>query len=71
MKKCYDFNRMLSVAKNILDDSWIVQYVNVETSALELRAYNKLHMCIIVVENDNFDDPLVNYYDYKEENNHE
>lgn len=71
MKKCYDFNRMLSVAKNILDDSWNVQYINVETSVLELRAYNELHMCIIVVENDNFDDPLVNYYDYKEENNHE
>lgn len=71
MKKCYDFNRMLSVANNILDDSWNVQYISVETSALELRAYNKLLMCIIVVENDNFDDPLVNYYDYKEENNHE
>lgn len=71
MKSNYDFDRMITLAKNILDDSWIVQYVNVETSALELRAYNELHMCIIVVENDNFDDPLVNYYDYKEENNHE
>lgn len=71
MKTDHSFDEMMKLAGNILDDSWIVQYVNVETSALELRAYNELHMCIIVVENDNFDDPLVNYYDYKEENSHE
>ena len=71
MRNNYSFDKMLSVAKNILDDSWNVQYVNVETTAYELRAYNKIDMCVIVVEHDNFNDPLVNYYEYKEENNHE
>lgn len=71
MRNNYSFDKMLSVAKNILDDSWNVQYINVETTTYELRAYNKIDMCVIVVEHDNFDDPLVNYYEYKEENNHE
>ena len=44
-----------------------VHYVNVETRALELRAYKGLSMCAIVVEDEDFDDPLVNYYEYKKE----
>lgn len=67
MRNNYSLDKMLSVAKNILDDSWNVQYINVETTAYELRTYNKIDMCVIVVEHDNFDDPLINYYEYKEE----
>lgn len=67
MKLNYDFDRMITLAKKILGDSWNVQYVSVETVAHELRAYKGLCMCVIVVENDNFDDPLINYYDYREE----
>lgn len=67
MRNNYTLDKMLSVAKNILDDSWNVQYINVETTAYKLRAYNKIDMCVIVVEHDNFDDPLINYYEYKEE----
>ena len=63
----YSFNKMIELAKPILDDGWNVQYVNVETRALELRAYKGLSMCVIVVENKDFDDPLVNYYEYKKE----
>ena len=71
MRLNYDFDKMITLAKNILDDSWNVQYVCVETVAYELRAYNRLTMCVIVVENDDFKNPLINYYEYKEENNHE
>lgn len=67
MRFNYTFDRMITLGKKILDDSWDVQYVNVETVAYELRAYKGLTMCVIVVENDRFDDPLINYYDYKEE----
>lgn len=58
---------MMKLAGNILDESWIVQYVNVETVGLELRAYKGLSMVSIIVKDDYFDEPLVNYYDYKEE----
>lgn len=71
MKFNYTFDEMLTLGKNILDDSWNVQYVNVETVAYELRAYKGLTMCVIVVENDDFKNPLINYYEYKEENRHE
>lgn len=71
MRTHYSFDEMIKLARNILGDSWNVHYVNVETRTLELRAYNGLSMCVIVVEDEDFDDPLVNYYDYKEENNHE
>ena len=67
MRTHYQFDKMIELAKSILDDQWNVQYVNVETKALELRAYDGLSMCVIVVEDDNFDDPLVNYYEYKKE----
>lgn len=63
----YSFDEMIKLARNILSDSWNVQYVNVETRALELRAYKGLSMCVIVVEDEDFDDPLVNYYEYKKE----
>lgn len=63
----YYFDEMIKLARNILGDSWNVQYVNVETRALELRAYKGLSLCVIVVEDEDFDDPLVNYYEYKEE----
>lgn len=43
----YSFNKMIELAKPILDDGWNVQYVNVEDK--------------------DFDDPLVNYYEYKKE----
>ena len=66
MKIDYCFDEMIKLARNILDDSWTMQYVNVETKALELRAYKDLSMCIIIVEDEDFDDPLVNYYEYKE-----
>lgn len=56
------FDKMIKLARNILSDSW-----NVETRALELRAYKGLSMCVIVVEDEDFDDPLVNYYEYKKE----
>ena len=65
MKLNYDFDRMITLGKKILGDSWNIQYVNVETVAYELRAYKGLSMCVIVVEDEDFDDPLVNYYEYK------
>lgn len=67
MVKHYSFDKMIELCRDILDDSWNVQYVNVETKALELRAYKGLCLCVIVVEDEDFDDPLVNYYEYKEE----
>lgn len=67
MRTHYSFDEMIKLARNILSDSWNVQYVNVETRALELRAYKDLSMCVIVVEDEDFDDPLVNYYEYKKE----
>lgn len=67
MVKHYSFDKMIELGRDILDDSWNVQYVNVETRALELRAYKGLYLCVIVVEDEDFDDPLVNYYEYKEE----
>lgn len=45
MKFNYTFDEMMSLGKNILDDSWNVKYVNVETVAYELRAYKGLTMC--------------------------
>lgn len=71
MKFNYTFDEMITLGKKILDNTWNVQYVNVETVAYELRAYKGLTMCVIVVENDDFKNPLINYYVYKEENNHE
>lgn len=41
----YDFDRMITLGKKILGDSWNIQYVNVETVAYELRAYKGLSMC--------------------------
>lgn len=67
MRTHYYFDEMIKLARNILSDSWYVHYVNVETRALELRAYNGLSMCVIVVEDEDFDDPLISYYNYKEE----
>lgn len=45
MRTHYSFDEMIKLARNILSDSWNVQYVNVETRALELRAYKGLSMC--------------------------
>lgn len=67
MRFNYTFDRMITLGKKILDNTWDVQYVNVETVAYELRAYRGLCMCVIIVENDRFDDPLINFYDYREE----
>lgn len=67
MRTHYYFDEMIKLARNILSDSWNVHYVNVETRALELRSYKGLSMCVIVVEDEDFDDPLVNYYEYKKE----
>lgn len=40
MRTHYYFDEMIKLARNILSDSW-----NVETRALELRAYKGLSMC--------------------------
>lgn len=62
MRTHYYLDEMIKLARNILSDSW-----NVETRALELRPYKGLSMCVIVVKDEDFDDPLVNYYEYKKE----
>lgn len=62
-----DFNKMVVLANELLGNEWIILYVNVELSAYELRAYTDESMCIIIVENDDFEHPLVLYYDYRKE----
>lgn len=59
--------KLISIAEKILGDAWIIQYVNVELGTYELRAYTCETMCVITVEHDEFDKPLVLYYDYRKE----
>lgn len=65
--KSNEFNKMLKVANDLLGNEWIILYVNVELSAYELRAYTDDSMCVIIVENDDFEHPLDLYYDYRKE----
>lgn len=62
-----EFNKMLKVANDLLGNEWIILYVNVELSTYELRAYTDDSMCVIIVEKDDFEHPLVLYYDYRKE----
>ena len=62
-----EFNRMILLANKILGSEWCIQYINVELATYELRAYTDKSMCLIIVENDDFDRPLVLYYDYRKE----
>lgn len=62
-----DLNKLMSVANEILEDEWCIQYVNVEIGTYELRAYTCKSMCLIIVEDDDFEHPSVLYYDYRKE----